>query len=582
MSDIEPRGAFYRAQVPDTIDLADHARAALNALMGNLDPQRYYGVYQDFSYGGRPRYRGLTWNLPAKNARAVPWLRTMCGSCEHLDVEENLMNTLADQIEPRTGLCHVPIDNDGAPKDTAYPYANGLLALAARTWYDRDANQRWRDVADGISAGLARCAITVADRAYYPPECGYSRSGSWQWTARGTATIPYRPPDEPITEQQGLEGCVKYEQSAALRALIATGTATDVQQKLIRFLSKPTLWEESEDSAGAPGHEHGIFAGHFHGNITTLHALLDYAVATRDARLGRIVREGYDYARRTGLARMGWFPGWLRPEAHNRPAELFLASETCGVSDMLVLAVKLSDAGLGDYWDDVDAIARNHLVAQQAADVAEMRQYAEPGNDATLSRFAGGFGQSMNGWINSTAPRTFGCCTANGAIGLYYAWHSIIRFAHGTAMVNLLLNRASIWMDVDSYLPYTGEVVLHNKLADRVLIRVPSWAGAAEPFVEHNGRRAPTNLLGRYVVVENLRPGDLIRMRFPIAEDTETHTVAGRRYRVRYRAGTALDVRPRIADPGMRQFYQRGHLACSGAPMRTVDRFVSDRVLALQ
>ena len=26
------------------------------------------------------------------------------------------------------------------------------------------------------------------------------------------------------------------------------------------------------------------------------------------------------------------------------------------------LAVQLTDAGLGDYWDDVDAIVRNHLM----------------------------------------------------------------------------------------------------------------------------------------------------------------------------------------------------------------------------
>ena len=64
----------------------------------------------------------------------------------------------------------------------------------------------------------------------------------------------------------------------------------------------------------------------------------------------------------------------------------------------------------------------------------------------------------MEGTIDSTGPHAWGCCTANGAVGLYYAWHGITRFdqSSGTATVNLLLNRAAPWLDVDSWLPYEG------------------------------------------------------------------------------------------------------------------------------
>ena len=68
-------------------------------------------------------------------------------------------------------------------------------------------------------------------------------------------------------------------------------------------------------------------------------------------------------------------------------------------------------------------------------------------------------------------PEMYGCCSVNGANSLYYAWHGITRFDEGVATVNLFLNRASAWMDIDSYLPYEGKVVLHNKLAR--LARVP-------------------------------------------------------------------------------------------------------------
>ena len=41
--------------------------------------------------------------------------------------------------------------------------------------------------------------------------------------------------------------------------------------------------------------------------------------------------------------------------------------------------------------------------------------------------------------------------------------------------MNLLLNRASPWLDVDSYLPYEGKMVIRNKTCERVSIRIPSW-----------------------------------------------------------------------------------------------------------
>ena len=49
------------------------------------------------------------------------------------------------------------------------------------------------------------------------------------------------------------------------------------------------------------------------------------------------------------------------------------------------------------------------------------------------------------------------CCNANAPVGLYEAWDSIVRYNQGLAQVHLLLNRASPWVDIDSYLPYEGQ-----------------------------------------------------------------------------------------------------------------------------
>ena len=90
--------------------------------------------------------------------------------------------------------------------------------------------------------------------------------------------------------------------------------------------------------------------------------LLDLALATDDDWLKQFVREGYDHAGRNGVLRIGWFPAFATPQKYNRPAKWVHIMEPCCVAYMVVLAVKLSDTRLGDYWDDVDSIIRNYLI----------------------------------------------------------------------------------------------------------------------------------------------------------------------------------------------------------------------------
>lgn len=590
------QGTRYTATVPDTLDLAEHARLAINALTGHLEPARHFAVYQTFTFDKEPALGGLTWNLPAKDARVLPLLRAMTGSTQNLDLECGLMDALLGQIG-EDGLAYSPISDGGAPQGTAYPFANGLLALAMLNWHQRDSDPAWLDRFRKLTTALARIAIRVEDRAYWPPESSYRPDGSWAWTTRGTAKIPYQPPEEPYLEQQGTEGCVKYEQAAALRALVARyrldgdAQALDAARRVVRFMLKPGMWEDL-GAEGCAGNEHGVFAGHFHGNITALHALLEMAVATDDAWLKQFVREGYEHARRTGIARMGWFPGWLRPTAHDRDAGLFLASETCGVADMLVLAVKLTDAGLGDYWDDVDAIARNHLVAQQITDMDQMRALGggTPEKDALLERLRGGFNQQMEGALDSTGPHLWGCCTANGAVGLYYAWHGITRFdaASRTATVNLLLNRAAPWLDVDSCLPYEGKVVLRNKQAASVLVRLPSWVARDKVQCFVDDRPAVPAVSGSHLLFSGLKPakggkaGSVIRIEFPVPTTTGKHTVLGKEYTLTFRGSTLVDIAPRDTTPGRYRYYLRDELKGGKAPMQTVERFVAEQIIGLQ
>ena len=599
---MQPAGQWYEASVPDTLDLAKRAGYSINILTHNVDPANHYALWNTFIINSDPPgFHGPTWNLPCKNVRALPLLRTMCGSEQNLDIEFDLMRELMSAIHD-DGLLYYVIDGYGAPKDTSYPMTNGIMATAMVNWHHRDGNPDWLNWLELLGIGLKNHTITVDDRAYYPPECGIKLDGSWHWTTRGEANVPYTPPEEPYMDQQGHEGAVKFEQYPAIVALVkcfqykGDRGALEMARRIARFCLKPGMWEDT-GAKGYPGHEHGIFAGHFHGNLTSLHALLDLAVAEDDDRLKQLVREAYNHARRNGVIRMGWIPSFIQPANLQYPRKAFYhnTAELCAVSDLLILAVKLSDAGLGDYWDDVDAIVRNQLTEQQIIDLDLMRGISGGGdkNDDVLKRYIGGFGHSS---VTASAPFILGCCAANGATGLYYAWHGITRFDSGVATVNLFLNRASTWMDVDSYLPYEGKVVLLNKKAHTALVRIPGWieSEAIQCFI--NGEAVRPGRSGSYLVFQNLDAADTIRLEFPVHERMDSYTLGvdlpddeiverqnykGKEYTVTFRGSTVVDIEPRDTRAGRYPLYRRDHLKAGQAPIRRVKRFAADKIIPL-
>jgi len=250
--------------------------------------------------------------------------------------------------------------------------------------------------------------------------------------------------------------------------------------KLANFLRQPRFWRGEVEPKVVVGADHGHFNGHHHSYTQALLGLLAYADATNDARLKGFVRSSYEYMRTFGIARIGLF------------------GEACTTGDMTMLAVKLSENGTGDYWDDVDQYIRNHLAELQITDVDTLRAAVEQmpknirgKNDTTQGAF-----DPKNESRENVIERNVGvffsdathptlipehnllytiCCTGNCTAAMYRAWAGIVSCRDGDAQVNLLLNRASPWLDVDSYLPHEGKVVVRNKTAQSISIRMPVW-----------------------------------------------------------------------------------------------------------
>jgi hypothetical protein len=297
----------------------------------------------------------------------------------------------------------------------------------------------------------------------------------------------------------------------------------------------------------------------------------------------QFVRDGYVYARSFGISRIGWFPGDIYPEGFGRPRAIALKSETCGIADMIALAIRLSNAGVGDFWEDVDQYVRNQLVEQQliGADLMRSASEASPQQAArdvvrtgeeVIETIVGAFSD----WAGLThAGEPAGCCTGNGSQALYYAWEGMVRCEGGCARVNLLLNRASPWLDVDSYLPYEGKVVLKNKTAGTICVRIPYWVEKAAVRPQVNDAATSPSWLNNYLIISCLSPGDVVTISFPMVEATERYRVGDTDYTCQLKGNTLIDISPRDDRPTVYPTYLRGHYRSGVAPSKAQVRYVS-------
>jgi hypothetical protein len=176
------------------------------------------------------------------------------------------------------------------------------------------------------------------------------------------------------------------------------------------------------------------------------------------------------------------------------------------------------------------------------------------------------------------------CCTGNGTQGLYYAWEGTVRRNGDSAQVNLLLNRASSGVDIDSYLPYEGRVVLRNKALRRVSVRIPYWVQRREIRARVNEADRPLVWAGNYLLIGDLTPGDTISIEFPLTETTASYaacagTADEQIYHCTFRGSTLVDITPRDEAATSYPLYLRQGLRAPVAPMKTVTRFVADRTI---
>jgi len=609
----------YESEVPDTLDLAERAGYSVNALTGAAEPDFGYETPEAAHLDHNPPY--MSWrnggSVLQRPIETLPRVRAMSGSTYNQELDIKIVQAVTRDIEA-DGLWWMKVKGHPGREgifdgDQIWPCEQGELMSALLTWYKYDGDTQWLKLVERMVAGLSKIALRNEDRAWYYT-C-YTRQG-WceQTNSFGKQPLIKNPVVEPAT-RYGFDIGRPLQAFSRWYEISGDKQALDLARRLVNFMLKPSMWGTSEGPTMATAVERGLWSGHFHARNMGVIGLLDYALVTNDNSLKELVANFYTYSKNFGIARIGFFPNMVGSlesmhkwaASYTGDGDAGVCDEGCAIADMTWLAATLSEAGVGDYWDDVDQYMRNHLSEHQVLrrDILEEIIAASPEHklnplyetdknvvDRNIGCFLGTADPTMaySWWVM--------CCNANCPRAMHKVWKSIVRYDDGVAQVNLLLNRASPWLDLDSYLPYEGKVVLRNKTAREICVRIPKWADKKAVRCRVNKREISRRWAGNYLLIPELAPKDVVVLEFPVVETVEKYTdlTYQQQYACRFRGNTLMDISPRAERPRYKEttlgedgsrfrinkgypLYQRNSLQRDRAPLKKSQRFVSTTLI---
>jgi hypothetical protein len=584
-------GRTYEITVPDTLDLQDMAGLGVNGLTGPTDPEADYEIYwrASFDVNREP----VMWHaesdcVQAKFIEALPLLRIASGSSQNDHVEKRWMEVIR-QMQGPDGLLYIPkigrpwcifknYGNEPPGDHYCNPWIEGRLLGAMTLYFLLTGDDEWKNAGSKVVDGLNKLAVIDGNKAHF---------ASHEFGTEGR----YNPPDDPADAIHNMASCQAWSIQGLANYARHTGNepALDLAGKLARWTIEDSrhFTDDGRFLREYPSNPRI----HFHGHTMSLLALLDYGVISGDREVVDFVHSGFRYGMTQGENLLGYFPEWL-------DVPFATPLEMCELADMIAVAVKLSRHGVGDYWDMADRWLRNLFVEGQlkrvdrfnwlsaripATDVAPMGLPPYHSIDRVAERNIGAFvstmapndmlaGKQVYGW--SYLDGIAHCCTGNATRTIYYAWKNIMTHEAGKLRVNLCLNRGSQWADVNSHIPYKGQVDVKVKEPVELAVRIPEWVKPEETTCTVNSVAIEPRFDGRYAVVGKVVPDDLVTLAFPIAERSEWINVEKRAYRTLLKGNTCIDIDP----PGVNvPIFQRDHYRGNETRWRNRTRFVADQ-----
>lgn len=551
-------GDHYEAMVPDTLDLADRMSLAINVLTNVWIPEEKYSLQFVVDYSRRPpvaltNHRMDAYlNIPPKFIEALAVCRFVSGSDRNIDVDLGVLKAQLS-LMASNGLTYAPIDTleglnatsmgkEDRPFAEVWSEGRMLIALSMLAQIDKD--PIW------IETGKRKVDTLLSMMR--------EKDGiHFLWSNRYFQ-------DDPVPDNPDIPA--GFHQIYILGAL---GQGSGLFYRVTGYQPALTLcehlatWGMKRVFNNADGRYEKI---HFHHGLYALMGLCEYGIATGNREVLERVDACYRWKKTLGDSLIGFFPeavpgtDWYLGRKGN-------TVEICEVADMVWLALKLTQAGIADYWDDVDRWTRNMysegqiLSADFLDDIPdgyfnpEPHNYQHASEDRIAERMVGGFW----GWMRAnegldvhqtpqgsklTSHGIMHCCTANGSRTLYPVWQNTITKDGDMVYVNLLLNRVSKWLDVASFLPVEGKVTLHIKDAAKVALRLPEWCEKKNVTVKINGDQAKTTTIGQYVHIYLLKPQDTVTLKFDLPERIIHRVIGEMPYKLTLRGANVVAIDP--------------------------------------
>ena len=602
-------GTTYPARVPDTLDLADRARHAIHGMCASTDPNANAEIYWRANFGWQPptMYHDYSDVCEFKYNAPSMLLRLACGSDAFMEVEWHRMASLL-QMQGPDGLLYQPLtgrpwgldcgtagffNSDRThfrePKEHWTQLASvglsGRLLEAAMIYHVLTGESKWAKLGEKFVDGVERLLTYRDDFAYLY---------KWAFTSDCAQPDPHASPPTWHMENQWLgHSLIVYAN------LTGSERALDMGYKLARYFALGHADMvgpngefgkiQNDDIPEPPGR------AHFHSNTLVRMHLLDAGLAKDDREMIELARIGYLYGRNHDQsdALMGYFPENLIDAGYPiGPRTL----EACELSEMIYLALRQSTAGVADCWDDVDRWVRNMFAETQLLETdwaytfskkhgsPEQRWPDLPEQSLSTYRETEKVPERHHGsWAGWALPNDWqgqphcsaeACCFGNAANHLYRVWRDMINFdaARNRVTVHLLLNRASPWADINSHIPFTGQVDVTLKRNCELALRVPEWTKPQNCRITINGTGVTPQWEGRYACLHG-ENGATVTLKCPINERTEKLHLAQRDFTVVVRGNDIVTIEP----PGVHHpMFNRQHYRSGETKWKTKDRFVSD------
>lgn len=576
-------GESYSKLVPDTLDLAERLKLSINALTNVWIPEEKWALrfFVDFSTKQAVMYinslRDAHAIIPPKFIEALILSRIATGSREGIEID---LSILKEQIGfyGENGLAYIPKDTlrkIEADRDFADIAAEARTLLTLSILSQIDDNPKWIEIGKRKIDTLLSYTNEENGRRYF-------------------TKYQFKRHQKPYEKTDGLSGFDFVFSSILLYGSAQFYRMTGYEPALVltEGMANMTLDRFFNDSDGR------WTCYHFHHSLLVLMGMCIYGITTNNYKILKIVDSCFNWAKEMGDSLIGYYPEYM-PGSKGYLGRQGNTLEICELSDMVYIALHLSRAGIGDYWDDIDRWVRNMYAEGQITDAGfydripeKYRQdevldlpYKDTENvpQKSVGAFLGWMRANEGLYIPATDERPqpylsvpkhpnvsiMHCCTANGTRVFFFVLDSIVTNENDEICVNLLLNCSTKWVDVNSYLPVEGKIVLNIKDIHKVSVRIPEWCNIEDVnvTVKESARKLVFN--GRYVVIDWLTKGDTVVLTFPIKESTMFRVIGEIPYKLVVRGSNVTSIDPGGVALPLFQNQSSSKLICR-------ERFISD------